>query len=86
MVLRIAPGPLLFVLMIDDLPEVVQKSNVLLVADDVKLVRYLKSEENARRCRGILTVYDWSKNNNIIISFYAVIAAARVSYIFAVKY
>lgn len=59
-------GPLQFLIMINDLPEVVQESTCLLFADDLKLVHEMGDvTDHARLQRDIDRVVEWSHKNNL---------------------
>ncbi|CAB3227417.1 unnamed protein product [Arctia plantaginis] len=57
-------GPLLFIIMINDLTRVVQDARCLLFADDLKLSFAVKSVDDCKRLqRDIDRVVDWSRDN-----------------------
>lgn len=59
-------GPLQFILMINDLPDVVQETTCLLFADDLKLVHEIDDvTDHARLQSDIDRVVEWSHNNNM---------------------
>ncbi|KAJ2944917.1 hypothetical protein O0L34_g1813 [Tuta absoluta] len=59
-------GPFLFVLLINDLPDVVTQSTVLIFADDVKLVKACKTPaDHDALQRDIDAVYEWSIANHL---------------------
>jgi hypothetical protein len=59
-------GPLEFIIMINDLPEVVKEAKCLLFADDLKLLLAIKKEEDCERLqRDIDRVVEWSQRNKL---------------------
>ncbi|KAI5633524.1 reverse transcriptase (RNA-dependent DNA polymerase) domain-containing protein [Phthorimaea operculella] len=59
-------GPLLFVLLINDLPDVVSNSSILIFADDVKLYKTCESEYDCKLLQKDLdAVYAWSISNKL---------------------
>jgi ribonuclease P/MRP protein subunit RPP40 len=62
-------GPLLFTLMIDDLPQHVNWSDILLFADDVKLIAKAATPADGQRTQGdVASVEQWSVDNKLPIS------------------
>ena len=59
-------GPLEFILMINDLPEVVKNSLCLLFADDLKLLLEVRSESDCEKLQeDIDRVVEWSNKNKL---------------------
>ena len=59
-------GPLLFLVYINDLPEIVPSSQVFLFADDTKLLQTLTSEGNCTHLQSdLLEVSNWCKRWNL---------------------
>lgn len=59
-------GPLLFVLLINDLPDVVQNSAILTFADDIKLLKACETEaDHAALQSDIDAVWEWSIANQL---------------------
>lgn len=59
-------GPFLFILMVDDLPEVVKESTCLLFADDLKLIHVVKDiADHDTLQRDLARVTDWSQENKL---------------------
>lgn len=57
-------GPLQFIIMVNDLPEVVKEANCLLFADDLKLSMAVRGDEDCERLqKAIDSVVTWSKKN-----------------------
>jgi len=62
-------GPLLFILYINDLPTVVNKSDVAIYADDIKLFLPMRSDEDERCFQDdINSVITWTDKNQLTIS------------------
>ncbi|CAG9124584.1 unnamed protein product [Plutella xylostella] len=59
-------GPFLFVILINDLPDVVTNSKVLLFADDVKLMKAVNSQDDSLELqRDINALHKWSQENKL---------------------
>lgn len=59
-------GPLLFLIMINDIPSVLKTARCLLYADDLKLYREIKSESDSEALQGdVDAIYQWSVVNNM---------------------
>ncbi|KAG6446679.1 hypothetical protein O3G_MSEX004560 [Manduca sexta] len=59
-------GPLNFILMINDLPNVVRDATCLLFADDLKLLLAIKDKSDSERLQqDIQRVVEWSKKNKL---------------------
>lgn len=62
-------GPFLFVLFINDLPDVIRHSNIYLYADDIKIYKTIKSTSDTDLLQSDLNATDkWLKLNGLIIS------------------
>ena len=62
-------GPLEFILMINDLPDVVKHSLCLLFADDLKLLLEIKDESDCERLQeDIDRVVEWSHKNKLFFN------------------
>ncbi|KAJ2939092.1 hypothetical protein O0L34_g10280 [Tuta absoluta] len=63
-------GPFLFVLLINDLPDVVQDSHISIFADDVKLMKACRSQADCDSLqRDINSVHRWSIDNNLHFNY-----------------
>lgn len=59
-------GPLLFLLMVNDLPSVLNHARSLLYADDLKLYMEIKSEDDCRALqRDVDAIFEWSVKNRM---------------------
>ena len=62
-------GPLLFLLFINDLSTVIQFSNSLLFADDLKIYRSISNTNDCMLLQSdINSVVNWCKNNNLVLN------------------
>ena len=62
-------GPLLFIILINDLGEDVFNSFISLFADDTRITKHIKSEEDIEEFQNeINKVYKWCKNNNMMLN------------------
>lgn len=62
-------GPLLFVILINDLPDVVTHSHILLFADDVKLITVVRSPDDCMKLQhDIDNVLLWSVDNRLFFN------------------
>ncbi len=63
-------GPILFLCYINDLPNVLVDSKVLLFADDAKIyLRFPSSQSNSKLLQDMHKVLDWTKSRYLEISF-----------------
>ena len=57
-------GPLLFVIFINDLPDVIKDSHIFLFADDMKLFKPIYNEENCNNLqKGLTSAEKWSETS-----------------------
>lgn len=71
-------GPLLFLLFINDLPEVVKSSEYALFADDFKMWRVINSETDCDLLQqDISNIFQWSQNN---LLFFNISKCCQVSF------
>ena len=62
-------GPLLFLIMINDLPESVMNSTVSIFADDTRVTKVIKDEVDIEKLHcDINRVYEWQENNNLLFN------------------
>ena len=62
-------GPLLFLIMINDLPESVLDSLVSIFADDTRVTKVIKEEEDIEKLQNdINRVYEWQEKNNLLFN------------------
>ena len=63
-------GPILFLIMINDIDENISaKSKVSLFADDTRVMRPIRTEEDVEDLqRDLDTIYDWQKENNMLFN------------------
>ena len=59
-------GPLLFLILINDIDQDITNSSVHLFADDTRISKVIKNQENLTELQEDLkTLYDWEKSNNM---------------------
>ena len=62
-------GPLLFIILINDLSESSTNCIISLFADDTRLTKVITNEDDAETFQGDLEeVYSWSKENNMLFN------------------
>ena len=62
-------GPLLFLVMINDMPEWVTESSVNIFADDTRVTKVIKDEEDIEKLQDdIIKVYKWLESNNLLFN------------------
>lgn len=62
-------GPLLFLIYINDLPNVIQYSKCLLFADDLKIYKSIENENDSNKLQAdINNVYRWSVENDLFFN------------------
>ena len=59
-------GPLLFLILINDIDEKISQSNVNIFADDTRIKKVIKTEDDSTKLQEELNkLYDWEKTNNM---------------------
>jgi len=62
-------GPLLFLLVINDISECIENSHILLFADDLKLYARIESiEDSAKLQKDLDNVKEWCDRNKFVIN------------------